>query len=88
MVLAEAMSYGVACVSSDCPTGPKSLIQEGENGWLYPCGEVDALSEKLRCAAQTALSPEKIKASVENFYEETYQKNLLQIFAQFGAVKS
>lgn len=88
MVLAEAMSYGVACVSNDCPTGPKSLIQEGENGWLYPCGKIATLSEKLRCAAQTALSPAKIKASVEHFYEDTYQKNLLQIFAQSGVAKS
>ena len=38
-VLLEAMAHGLAVVSVDCPTGPKDLLNEGENGLLVP--EVD-----------------------------------------------
>lgn len=34
MVLVEAMSQGVPCVSFDCPNGPSTIIKDGENGLL------------------------------------------------------
>lgn len=46
--LAEAMVYGVAPVTYDCPTGPSTIVRDGENGFLVPTGDVDALSDRLR----------------------------------------
>lgn len=37
-VLMEAMASGTACLSIDCPTGPRELIQPGVNGELLPEG--------------------------------------------------
>jgi len=34
MVLLEAMSQGVACISYDCVTGPSEIIENNENGIL------------------------------------------------------
>lgn len=34
--LLEAMSYGVACVSYDCATGPAEIIRDGIDGRLIP----------------------------------------------------
>lgn len=33
-VLLEAMVYGVACISFDCNTGPRDMIEHGVNGFL------------------------------------------------------
>ena len=52
--LLEAMQLATACVSFDCPSGPRDLIEHGVNGLLVPAENVDALTEALR---QLALDP-------------------------------
>ncbi|MGH7090008.1 MAG: glycosyltransferase family 4 protein [Stellaceae bacterium] len=46
--LMEAMQAGCACVSFDCPSGPRDLIQHRQNGLLVRPEDVDALAEALR----------------------------------------
>lgn len=46
--LLEAMSLGLACVSTDCPTGgPRDLIETGTNGELISVGNSDELTSVL-----------------------------------------
>lgn len=46
--LIEALSIGVPSVSTDCsPGGAALLIQDGENGFLVPCRDANAIAEKL-----------------------------------------
>lgn len=45
--LAEAMASGLACVSFDCDTGPRDLIQDGKNGFLIQVGDVELLTNRL-----------------------------------------
>jgi len=46
--LIEAMSLGIACISTDCPCGgPRDLIKDGLNGLLVPVGDKKALTEAI-----------------------------------------
>jgi glycosyltransferase involved in cell wall biosynthesis len=47
MVLTEAMAYGVPCVSFNCPYGPSDIINDSEDGYLVPNGDIERLKEKI-----------------------------------------
>lgn len=48
--LVEAMAHGCACVSVDCLTGPRDIIEHGVNGILTEPDSPAALSEGIRTA--------------------------------------
>lgn len=45
--LLEAMAAGTPCVSTDCPTGPKSLIGDNVYGRLTPVSDVAGLAANI-----------------------------------------
>jgi glycosyltransferase involved in cell wall biosynthesis len=56
--LMEALACGLPCLVSDIPAN-KEWVFEGQNGWLFPDGNVDALAAKILAAIdQRASLPE------------------------------
>lgn len=45
--LMEAMATGLPCISTDCPTGPSELIENGVNGYLIPVNDEKRLVQVI-----------------------------------------
>ena len=83
--LAEAMAIGLPCVSTDCKTGPSDLIDNGQNGFLIPCGDVNALAEKIKTIFNMSANEQeelgkKARAKIIGFCgEENSLKKLVEL---------
>ncbi|MGQ0592760.1 MAG: glycosyltransferase [Gammaproteobacteria bacterium] len=83
MVLVEAMSHGIACVSSECRTGPADIVKEGINGWFYPVKDVAKLTsilQRIADAPDALPQAQDIKSSIEHFGTEQVIPKLIQTF--------
>lgn len=82
MVLGEAISRGLPCISSNCPTGPSDIINE-DNGFLYKLGNEKQLSELMTLFINHKIEYPEIKQSISKLYEDRYYErikaNLIQI---------
>jgi glycosyltransferase involved in cell wall biosynthesis len=47
MVLLEAMSVGIPCIAFDCPTGPRHIIKNGEDGILVERENTEAMADAI-----------------------------------------
>jgi glycosyltransferase involved in cell wall biosynthesis len=66
-VLVEAMMCGCTPVSTNCPTGPSELLQDGKYGYLVPIGDPVAMAEGICRALATPIPEDLLKEAVKPF---------------------
>lgn len=73
MVLCEAISHGLYCVSADIQTGPEDIIN-ADNGLLYKSGNVNQLTQILQTIVDNGIkvTSEKIQETSEKFTPTVY----------------
>jgi glycosyltransferase involved in cell wall biosynthesis len=76
-VLVEALACGTRVVSTDCPSGPRELLQGPLARYLVPCGDARALAGAMRSALE-APRPEA-PAMLEQF-------DPARVYAQYEAL--
>lgn len=84
--LMEALASGLPCLVSDIP-GNKEWVTDGENGWLFPDGDADALAAKILQAMDQRKTLPKIGRAARALAEERadWMKNsikLMQVYKQ------
>ena len=83
-VIVEAMACGTPVVSTNCMSGPREIIENGENGILFPVADQKALAEAvLKVLNNPSLSyklSEQGKKRAEYFSIEKSVKKYEEIF--------
>jgi glycosyltransferase involved in cell wall biosynthesis len=63
-VLVEAMLCGCTPVATNCPTGPREVLQDGKHGCLVPMRDPDALAEGILCALQNPVPAAQLQRAI------------------------
>ncbi|MCP5419854.1 MAG: glycosyltransferase [Gammaproteobacteria bacterium] len=66
-VLAEALAVGTPVVSTDCPSGPREILQGGRYGRLVPVDDEAALSHAIAAALDVRSDPAQLRMAVHEY---------------------
>lgn len=84
MVITEAMACGLPAVSFTCPSGPKDIIKDGEDGLWVENGNIKEMAEKISFLIENeGLRKEmgrKARINVERFKIENIAKQWEDLF--------
>jgi glycosyltransferase involved in cell wall biosynthesis len=69
-VLIEAMMAGCTPVATDCPTGPREILEGGQYGYLVPVNDPDALALGIEKALINPRSSTLLEEAVKPFHED------------------
>lgn len=78
-VLIQAMACGTPVVSTDCPSGPAEILENGKWGRLVPIGDAEALAEAMETTLKEKEHP-NVKKRAADFSVENAVEGYLDMF--------
>ena len=79
--LMEALTVGLPCISTDCPTGPGDLIEDGVTGLLVPIKDSEKLADAMQYMIENPQEAIQMGKKARKFMLERYSSR--QITKQF-----
>lgn len=81
--LMEALALGIPCISTDCrPGGARTLIKNGQNGYIVPKGNKEELKDKINFVLD---NPNKAEELARNGQEILYTHTPDMIFDKWDS---
>jgi len=87
-VLIEAMACGCPVVSTDCPYGPREILEDGRWGRLTPAGDAVALADAIEATLENPLAAGELIARAMDFSEERVMPQLMELLGLPGKQQS
>lgn len=78
LVLCEAMSFGVPCVSFDIDVGPREIIENNVTGYIVPNRNIDSMIEKINELLDDKEKRKIMGANSKEKAKEFYASNILE----------
>ncbi|MDX2477667.1 MAG: glycosyltransferase [Gammaproteobacteria bacterium] len=78
-VLVEAMMCGCTPVSTDCPTGPKEVLQDGKYGYLVPVRDPVAMAASIEKALDSPIPAALLNEAIRPFSEHEVIKRHFEV---------
>ena len=82
-VLVEAMACGCPVVSTDCPHGPREILQDGRYGPLVPPGKPKQLAEAIVATLAQPPDPARLVTRAKDFSEVVIFPQYQKLFGIF-----
>ncbi len=83
-VLVEAMMCGCTPVSTDCPTGPREVLQDGKYGYLVPIRDPEAMASGIERALDRPIPKNLLAEAVRPFAAEAVLERHFQVLGLTG----
>jgi len=78
-VIVEALAQGLPVVSTDCPSGPAEILDNGRFGRLVPVGDAPALAQAMEAALDAPVDRAALMRRAADFAPEIAARRYLEL---------